>query len=64
MAKATRIGVWCAILGIALLGQGCREDEQNRPLNYHKGTYQGQPDQKLTGEQVDALRQRTAGQKY
>jgi hypothetical protein len=64
MRKATRIGLWCAILGIALMAQGCREDEQDRPLVYDKGTYQGRPDQTLTDEQVERLRQRSAGQKF
>jgi hypothetical protein len=64
MAKARSIGMWLAIAGIALMTQGCREDEQNRPLLYDKGTYEGQPDQALSAEQVDALRQRSARQKF
>lgn len=64
MAKATTAAVWLAITGIALVAQGCREDEQNRPLTYDKGTYQGQPDEALSEEQVEALRQRSAGQKF
>jgi hypothetical protein len=64
MAKARSIGIWLALAGIALVAQGCREDEQNRPLLYDKGTYQGQPDPALTDQQVEALRQRTAGQKF
>ena len=64
MPNATRIGLWCAIIGIALVVQSCREDEQDRPLVYDKGSYQGQPDQSLTDEQVERLRQRSAGQKF
>ena len=64
MRKARSLGFWLAIAGIALVAQGCREDEQNRPLTYDKGTYQGQPDTALSGEQVDLLRQRAAGQKF
>jgi hypothetical protein len=64
MPKATRIKVWLAVLGMALAAQSCREDEQDRPLLYDKGAYQGQPDQTLSGEQVDALRQRSASQKF
>jgi hypothetical protein len=64
MPKATRIGVWFAVLGMALAVQSCREDEQNRPLLYDKGSYQGQPDEALTEEQVETLRQRSAGQRY
>jgi hypothetical protein len=64
MAKVTQIGAWCAIVGIALVAQGCREDEQKRALTYDKGTYQGQQDEGLTEQQVDTLRQRSAGQKF
>ena len=42
--------------------QACREDEQDRPLVYDKGTYLGQVDEKLDQDQVDALRQRAAEQ--
>jgi hypothetical protein len=64
MPKVTQIGVWFAIVGIALVAQGCREDEQSRPLTYDKGTYQGQRDEALTDEQVDTLGQRSARQKF
>jgi hypothetical protein len=64
MPKATQIWPWLAVLGIALAAQSCREDEQDRPLLYDKGSYQGQPDQTLSEEQVDRLRQRSAGQKF
>jgi hypothetical protein len=64
MAKARSIAVWLAIAGIALVAQGCREEEQNRPLTYDKGTYQGQSDPALTNQQVEMLRQRAAGQKF
>lgn len=52
-----------ALLGVALVVQGCREEEQGRPLLYEKGTYLGQPDPPLDQDQVDALRQRATRQK-
>jgi hypothetical protein len=64
MVKGKSIGIWLAIAGFVLMAQGCREDEQNRPLTYEKGAYQGPPDQTLSAEQVEALRQRSAGQKF
>jgi hypothetical protein len=64
MAKATSIGIWLAVAGIVVTAQGCREDEQNRPLLYDKGTYQGQPDPTLSDQQVNALRQRASAQKF
>jgi hypothetical protein len=64
MPKAIRIGLWCTVIGLALALQSCREDEQGRPLIHEKGSYQGQPDQTLTNEQVETLRQRSTGQKF
>ena len=64
MAKATTVAVWLAITCIALAMQGCREDEQDRPLTYDKGVYRGQPDQALNEQQVETLRQRSAAQKF
>jgi hypothetical protein len=64
MTKATPIVIWLVIAGLAVLVQGCREDEQDRPLMYDKGSYQGQPDQGLGEEQVERLRQRSAGQQF
>lgn len=65
MAKRTVGWLWLAgSLVAALLLQGCREEEQSRPLFYDKGNYQGQADQPLTERQVDALRFRAHGQKF
>lgn len=52
-----------ALAGSLLLVGGCREEEQGRPLVYDKGTYQGQADEKLADDQVEALRQRAARQR-
>lgn len=41
---------------------GCRKEEQNRTLQFEKGTYLGKPDQKLTDEQVIELRYRANSQ--
>jgi hypothetical protein len=64
MTKATPIVIWLVIGGLGFLVQGCREDEQDRPLLYDKGSYQGQPDPGLSDQQVEVLRQRSAGQKF
>jgi len=64
MTKATPIVIWLALAGLAIIAQGCREDEQNRSLTYDKGSYRGQPDQALSAEQVDLLRQRSVEQKF
>jgi hypothetical protein len=64
MTKARPLVIWLVIAGLAIIAQGCREDEQNRPLLYNKGTYQGQSDPGLAEQQVDELRQRAARQKF
>jgi hypothetical protein len=64
MTEARPIVIWLVIAGLAVIAQGCREDEQKRVLFYDKGTYQGQQDEGLTEKQVDALQQRSAGQKF
>jgi hypothetical protein len=60
---ARRVMAMLALAGLVLALQACREDEQNRPLVYDKGTYGGQVDEKLEQDQIDALRQRAAGQR-
>ena len=59
-ARRAMPGLALAVLVLTL--QACREDEQDRPLVYDKGTYLGQVDEKLDQDQVDALRQRAAEQ--
>ena len=41
----------------------CREDEQNRVLNYNKGVYLGEKDTQLTEQQITNLRIHTSRQK-
>ena len=43
---------------LAGLVAACDEAEQNRPLRYEKGTYQGPEDTSLTEEQRNELRAR------
>jgi hypothetical protein len=58
-----RIAALLALASLAVVVQACREDEQDRPFVYDKGTYQGPADEKLEQDQIDALRQRAAGQR-
>jgi hypothetical protein len=65
MAERTAGRVWLlAVLGAVLLLQGCREDEQDRPLLYDKGTYLGEKEPPLDVQQVDELRFRAQNQKF
>lgn len=51
------------LLGSLSLVASCREDEQDRVLFEEKGVYQGQPDQPLSEQQLDVLRQRASNQR-
>lgn len=50
--------------GLALATSGCREEEQLRMIKIEKGTYAGPADEALSPETVDALRQRSAQQRF
>ena len=56
--------IWLVAVGVGLLLQGCREDEQDRLLLYEKGTYLGPSDPPLAAQQVDKLRSRAPNQKF
>ncbi len=49
------------VAAVALILSGCKDT--GRPTSYEKGVYAGKADQKLTSDQVKALRQRGAQQK-
>ena len=57
------LGLTIAIVVVLAL-QACREDEQGRPLLYHKGTYQGPSEPPLDEHKVEELRARAERQKY
>jgi hypothetical protein len=48
---------------VALPLAGCREAEQGRTLDFNKGVYQGQADEKLNAEQDKELRERVERQR-
>lgn len=63
--KAGRMAIAVALIGLGLTLQGCREEEQGRPLSFEPGKYQGKPDTKLTDEQRNDLRGRAkSGQTF
>ena len=45
-----------------LLMSSCRQEEQNRILNYEKGVYLGKKDEALTEKQITKLRMHTSRQ--
>lgn len=59
--RVARLSLVLAAVVLAGSLIGCRDT--NRPTSYEKGVYGGKPDQKLTPEQLRALRQRGAYQK-
>ena len=53
------------VAGLLVLALGgCREEEQDRPLMYEKGTYQGKTDNVLTADEARALQERGNMQKF
>jgi hypothetical protein len=52
----------CLLMAGLAIG-GCRKEEQNRTLEFEKGTYLGNPDQSLTDEQLTELRHRANAQR-
>ena len=58
--------MWIWLLGAlaSLLLQGCREEEQDRPLLYDKGSYLGEPGPPLDERQVEQLRSRARNQQF
>jgi len=42
----------------------CKEEEQNRILNYNKGVYLGKEDEKLKEDLVNSLSQHVSKQSY
>ena len=61
---AKRALLVATIAGLAMGISGCREDEQGRPMVKQKGLYEGQADETLSNDTREALRSRTAGQKF
>jgi len=60
--RALTLGL--AVAGTVALG-GCRESEQDRPLDYEPGVYLGQDDEQLSSDTLDVLRDRARrGQDY
>jgi hypothetical protein len=56
-----------AIIGATILTLGlgaCREGEQNRPLTYEKGVYQGSQEAPLSDAQLRELQHRGNEQKF
>jgi len=50
------------LVGLLFLSS-CRDDEQDRVLNYEKGTYLGKKDTALTDQQIAKLRMHTSRQR-
>ena len=62
MVRRRKMLLGLCALAVGVVLQGCREEEQDRILLFQKGTYLGNPDQPLTDEQVETLRQRASSQ--
>ena len=63
--KVGRTALVVAFLGASLLLQGCRDEEQGRPVSFEPGKYQGKPDTEVTDAQRNELRSRAkSGQTF
>jgi len=62
--RLSRFAVATAVAVAMAAVAGCREEEQDRPLIFEKGTYLGKPDQKLTDAQAQELRSRARNQAF
>lgn len=62
VGRSVIAGLLVAVFAAGLAG--CRESEQDRPLNYHKGVYGGKPDTELSEDQLRELRHRGQSQKF
>lgn len=62
MSRQTGLLIGLTIAALAM--SGCRESEQDRPLSFKPGVYQGKQDEKLTEQELDRLRQRGAMQQF
>jgi hypothetical protein len=58
-----RLSAVLAAAALGLLVSGCRENEQNRPLDFQPGVYQGQKLPSLTEQQKRQLQDRGGMQK-
>ena len=56
-------GLIAVALGAALL-VGCNDEEAARPIHLEKGVYRGAADTPLGPDAVQALQQRSAGQRF
>lgn len=59
-----RLAAAAALIAATAAVSGCREAEQGRILHYQKGTYLGEPDQKLSDAQRQELRSRARSQAF
>lgn len=55
---------WVIAVGCAVLLAGCQEDGAPRPIHIEKGVYQGTPDTPRSEDELRALQQRTATQRF
>lgn len=62
MRSVRRLAALAALTAAGLFLVACDPEEQDRVLLYEKGTYLGQPDEEISQEVRDALRERARRQ--
>jgi hypothetical protein len=58
MLHTHRVGLLAAALGALVLAGGCRDNEQDRPLDFQPHVYQGQKLPSLSEQQKRDLQER------
>ena len=58
MDRTRKIIGFAGAVGLAVGLAGCKYQDAPDPVDFKPGVYQGQTDEKLTDEQVKALRER------
>ena len=65
MRNITKLTINAMLMIMLAMGlSACRKEEQDRPLSYDKGNYQGKTDQSLSDIAVNNLIQRSRYQSY
>jgi len=62
MRSVRRLAALAALTAAGLVLAACDPEEQDRVLLYEKGTYLGQPDEEISPEVREALRERARRQ--
>tara|TARA_Y100001970_G_C14245201_1_gene867629 strand:- start:1371 stop:1568 length:198 start_codon:yes stop_codon:yes gene_type:complete len=64
MKIISKIFSFLILIFLLISSNGCKKEEQGRPLSYKKGFYQGNPDNTLSSNKIYQLKKRISGQSW